>query len=93
MSNLQTHYHFELDFQKWTNIQKASGQSTATNTARTISRKSWNSPVEYHSRESIHDIKESGGNMFNPIFKGNVQGGNIHEGAYLQNQSYFVTEA
>ena len=25
MSNLQTHYHFKLDFQKWTNIQGASG--------------------------------------------------------------------
>ena len=24
MSNLQTHYHFNLDFQKWTNIQEAS---------------------------------------------------------------------
>ena len=24
-SNLQNHYHFELDFLKWTNIQEASG--------------------------------------------------------------------
>ena len=24
-SNLQTHQHFQLDFQKWTNIQEASG--------------------------------------------------------------------
>ena len=24
MSNLQTYYHFKLDFQKWTNIQDAS---------------------------------------------------------------------
>ena len=30
--------------------------------------------VEYPSTESKHDIKESEGNMFNPIFKGNVQG-------------------
>ena len=30
--------------------------------------------------------------MFNPIFKDNVQGGNIQEDAYLQNQSYLVTE-
>ena len=34
----------------------------------------WNSPVEYPSRECKHDIKESKGNMFNPIFKENVQG-------------------
>ena len=34
----------------------------------------WNSRVEYPSRECKHDIKESKGNMFNPIFKENVQG-------------------
>ena len=32
------------------------------------------SHVEYHSREYKHDIKESKGNMFNPINKENVQG-------------------
>ena len=32
----------------------------------------WNSPVEYPSRECKHYIKESKGNMFNPIFKENV---------------------
>ena len=31
-------------------------------------------PVEYPSRECKHDIKESKRNMFNPIFKENVQG-------------------
>ena len=25
MPNLQTHYHFKLDFHKWINIQEASG--------------------------------------------------------------------
>ena len=25
MSDLQTHYHFKLDLQKWTDIQEASG--------------------------------------------------------------------
>ena len=52
ISYLQTHYHVKLDFQKWTYIQEASGQSTAPYTARTISRKAENSPVEYPSRES-----------------------------------------
>ena len=28
MSNFQTHYNFNLDFQKWTNIQEASGYGT-----------------------------------------------------------------
>ena len=40
----------------------------APNAARTIS------PAEYPSRECKHYIKESKGNMFNPIFKENVQG-------------------
>ena len=73
MSNLQTYYHFKLDFQK-EDQQGASGQSTTPNAARTISCKTWNSPVEYPSRECKHAIKESKGNMFNPIFKENVQG-------------------
>ena len=73
MSNLQT-YYFKLDSKKWTNIQGASGLSTAPNAARTISCKAWNSAVEYPSRECKHDIKESKGNMLNPIFKENAQG-------------------
>ena len=48
-------------------------QPSAPNTARSISCKAWSSPVEHPSRESKHDIKESQSNMFNPIFKGNVQ--------------------
>ena len=68
MSHLQTYYHFKLDFQKkWTNIQGAK-------CPRTISCKAWNFPVEYPSRECKHGIKESKGNMFNPIFKESVQG-------------------
>ena len=48
--------------------------SKATNAARTISSKVWNSPVEYPSRECKHDIKEPEGNMFNPMFKENDHG-------------------
>ena len=51
------------------NIQEASGSSTAPNVAKTISCKACNTPVEYPSRECKHDIKESKGNMFNLIFK------------------------
>ena len=40
------------------------------------------------NRESKHDTKESEGNLFNPIFKGNVQGGNIQGVVHLQNQNY-----
>ena len=37
MSNLQTNCRLKLGFNKWTNIQKASGWLTAPNTAKTIS--------------------------------------------------------
>ena len=46
----------------------------APNTTKTISCKTWNSPVEYPSRESNHDIEECEGNMLNAIFKEKVQG-------------------
>ena len=73
MSNLQTYYHFKLDFQKVDQHTGGKWLIHAPNAARTISCKAWNSPVEYPSRECKHDIKESKGNMFNPIFKENVQ--------------------
>ena len=31
-------------------------------------------------------------NMFNPLVKGNIQGRNIPRSAYLQNQTYLVSE-
>ena len=69
MSNLQTHYHFKLDFQhtggKWL--------IHGTKHRKTISCKAWNSPVKYSGRKSKHDIKQSESNKFNPIFKGKVQ--------------------
>ena len=74
MSNLQTYYHIKLDFQ---NVDQHTGDKWlihSTNAARTISCKAWNSPVEYPSRECKYDIRDSKGNMFNPIFKENVQG-------------------
>ena len=36
--------------------------------------KAWNSPVEYSDRECKYDMRDSEGNMSNPIFKENVQG-------------------
>ena len=47
---------------------------TSPNTARSISWKAWNSPVGYPNSQSKHDIKESEGNMFNPMFKEDFQG-------------------
>ena len=92
MSNLETYFHFKLISKKCTSLQVASGYPTAPHDTRTISYKAWNPFVEYPSMECKHDIKESKGNMFNPRFKENVQGGNIQEDVHLQNQNYFVTE-
>ena len=89
MSNLQTHHHFKLDFQKkWTNLQEASGWSTASETVRKISLKAWSPSVKYPNREYKHDIKESEGNIFSLLLKGDVQGD-----AHLQNQNYFVSKS
>ena len=49
MTNLQTYYHFKLDFQN-VDQQEARGSPTAPNAANTINCKAWNSPVEYTSK-------------------------------------------
>ena len=66
-SQRETHFHFKLDFQKVDQYTGGKWLITASNTARTISRLAWNSPGENPNRESKHD-------MFQSIFKGNVQG-------------------
>ena len=74
MSNLQTYYHIKLDFQK---VDQHTGEKWlihGTKRRKDNQLRAWNSPVEYPSRECKHDIKDSKGNMFNPIFKENVQG-------------------
>ena len=68
MSNLQTNFNLKNDFKNWTNIQGASGWSTAPNTTSTVSCKAWNFPVNYPSWEYKSDINDPDGNMFNPIF-------------------------
>ena len=52
----------------------------------------WNSPVEYPSMECKHDIKESKGNMFNPIFKQNVQM-QKHPGSICRTRTAYVKKA
>ena len=76
MSNLQTHYHVRLNFQK---IDQHTGGKCLihdTKHRKDNQLQAWNSPVEYLSRESKHDIKEFEGEVFNPIFKENVHGRN-----------------
>ena len=72
MSNLQTYWPFKLDFRKVDQHIGGKWLFHGTNATRTISCKAWNSPVEYPSLECKHHIKESKGNMFDPIFKENV---------------------
>ena len=76
MLYLQTYYHFKLDFQ--TVDQHTGGKWLIHGTKRhkdnQLQSLAWNSPVEYPSRDCKHDIKESKGNMLNPIFNESVQG-------------------
>ena len=74
MSNLQTYYHFKLDFEKVDQHTGGEWLIHGTNRLNDNKLQSRELPLEYHSRECKHDTKESEGNMFNPIFKENVQG-------------------
>ena len=71
MSNLQTYYHFKLDFQK---MDQHRWLIHGTKHHKDNQWQSLEPPVKYPSRECKHDIKQSKGKMFNPIFKDNVQG-------------------
>ena len=94
MSNLQTtHYHSKLDFQKVDQHTGGKWLTHGTKHRKDNQLQSLEPPVEYPSRESKHDIEESEGNMLNPIFKGMSRGGNIQEGAHLQNQKCLVSES
>ena len=75
MSNFQTYYHFQLDFQNSGPTYRRQVVNPHHQTQqRKISCKAQNSPVKYPSRERKDDIKASEGNMFNPILMENVQG-------------------
>ena len=62
MSNLQTHYDFQLDFQK---VDWPTGGKWIINRTKYHKGNQLQIPVENPCRESKHDIKESEGNMFN----------------------------
>ena len=70
MSNLQTYYHFILDFQK---VDQHTGGKWLIHGTKCRKDNQLQS-LELPCRECKHDIKESKGNVFNPIFKENVQG-------------------
>ena len=74
MSNLLPYYHFKLHFQKVDQHTGGKGLIHGTKRRKDNQLQSLEPPVEYPSRECKHDIKESEGNMLNPIFKENVQG-------------------
>ena len=74
MSNLQTYYHFQLDFQKMDQHTGGKWLIHGAKLRQDNQLQNLELPVEYLSSECKHDIKESKGNMFSPIFKENVQG-------------------
>ena len=94
MSNLQTYYLFKIDFQNMDQHTGGKWLIQGTKRRQVNQLQSLEPPIEYPSRECKHDIKESEGNMFHPIFKENVpRGGNIQGVVHLQNQNYYVTES
>ena len=83
MSNLQTYYRFKLDFQKVD--QHTGGKWLIHGTKRRKDNQLQS--LEVPCRECKHDINESKGNMFNPIFKENVQGWKHPGSCHLQNRT------
>ena len=90
MSSVQTYCHL---YQIGPTYRRQLINPRYQHAARIIICKAWKFPVEYPNRECEHDIKESKGNMLNPIFKENVRIGNIQGVAHMQNQNYLVTES
>ena len=68
MSNLQTYCHFKLDVQKKDQHTGDKWLINGTKRRKENQLQSLELLVEYPSRECKHDVKESEGNMFNPIF-------------------------
>ena len=87
MSNLQTYYHFKLDFQK---VNQHTRGKWLIHGSKHSKDKQLQSPELPNSRECKHGIKESEGNMFNPIFKENFQG-RKHLGSYAFAESELLS--
>ena len=56
MSNLQTYYHFKLDFEKVDQHTEGRWLIHGTKRRKDNELQRLNSPVNYHSRECKHDI-------------------------------------
>ena len=67
MPSLQTHYHLNYISHSGPTFRRHQ-----TPQGQSIAKPGF--PLQNNSRESKHGIKESEGNMFNPIFTENVQG-------------------
>ena len=63
MSYLQTHYHFKLDFQNMDQHTGGKWLIHGTNHHKHNQLQRLEPPVEYPSRHSKYDIKESEGNI------------------------------
>ena len=90
VSNLQTDYNLKLNFQNMDHHTGGKWLIHGTKHHKDNQRQSLEPPIEYPSRESKHGTKKSEGNMFNQYSKAMSRGGNIEEGAYLQNQNYLA---
>ena len=88
MSNLQTHYHFKLDFQKL--HQHTWGKWLIHGTKHhKDNQKAWTPPAKYISRETSHKgVRRQHGQSKIQSSKEKSRVGNIQVGAHLQNQNY-----
>ena len=74
MLNLQAHYHFKLDFQKVDQHTGGKWLIHGTKHRKDNQLQSLELPCRIYWKSKHDDMKESGENMFNPIFEKNVQG-------------------
>ena len=68
IAKLTNHLLFEIDFQKLDQHTGDKWLIHGTKHRRTISWKAWNSHVEYRNWEHKFHMKDSDGNMLNPVF-------------------------
>ena len=74
VSNLQTHYHFKLHFQIMDQHTGGKWLIYGIKYHKDNQLQSLELPCKNLDRESKHNMNESEGDMFNPIFKNKCQG-------------------
>ena len=94
MSNLQTYYHLKIDIQK---VDQHTGGKLSIHGIKHRKGNQLQCPelpcFLFPSRESHHDTKSPKVTCSIQYSNGMSSCGNIHGGAHLQNQKYYVIES